>query len=1400
MPTGEKDNMAFVLQLRLLQSPKSGEALFKKRIQPLLKLPNVKYRICQIEDRSNVDGTWIKFSNNQIGYCLSQSGFYRRDKPHLRGFWLLLDVAQFLFPRSLPSSTFAIQFPDRKSIKFTLDVVKELLMSKLPSKEFDELLTRLESLTNKRGNTPVELYFYCVKNDPKVQKSASVEANDSQPSGTVRVPPQPASSSEKPIPSNISIIDVDGDREKTLLGPVIAKRFLEESRKLLDLRRPPWKMRIWPTLDDFISRRPYLLLASGDLDLQLKAIESAVLSRSGTNPVVQKHYMKKIKIHSGKETIPTSYRVWDAADVHLKDLLWETVFDLLEEPYVKETGSFKAQIVRTGKLLNFHYDMPDKLFVDSHLKIDGDIVVYPVNYIPLSGFDYVRNLIIKSWPLNQRSRSWTSGNRSTPTNRSLRSSTLRSQSALTSGDGSISTPGNQNESVHLRTTRGVAAENKTAEEKVRKQLEEYYRSRNSDKKKRIGVPTYRENIGEEVGGGPDMPSIFPRVTTIAELDKLQNRAKLLENEILRRESFCRLCYKVFPYDKDDVARHYQDHIDNALNACPLCSKVWSKIDDKQEDILEHFRSHLEGAPEAKGIPNGAQHGLVVGRMALPQAPLDILDPEELPPGFDPEESEEGSEEGSEGDSVSDGGSVEEYIAAAGKRRQQIRGRGGSPGNAIVISSSPANPSPRNAIPVSSSSPAMPPPRKVISVSSSTPSVQTPHTTITISSDSAASSELRSFISTPSFASTTVPSSQSTINTSVSPETHRTTVESSEPSEGVPEESVTGGRAHGKRKADDWTGATASSSASSENQSLFEVASLSSGSLPSTEVNEEAEPERPAKKVKTSKTQSKQKAPQQTNATGTSTAAPGPQNVVTANPSHGTELPADNSRDHCPVCWTNVHNLGREEQDDLVGNQLKLYLEWTPVPRIDQPYRKSHNHGISRHEQVKLPNQNNSQNPKVDPPIDAAATPIAMFDTVCTLPLTSDLFAQAVHPTESVLAVGLSAGHVQTFRLPGTGDSGEKAENGFGLVGDGWRTRRHKGSCRCLTFGVDGEALFSAGTDGLVKVASSSTGKVISKIAIPQDSDANALDTPCLLHALSPQTLLLATDSSALHLYDLRTNILSAKPQQSHRPHDDYISSLTPLRPTEASTSGYSKQWVTTGGTTLAVTDLRRGVLVRSEDQEEELLSSVFVGGLPARPGRSKGEKVLVGGAGGVLTLWERGVWDDQDERIIVDRSPGGGESLDTLALLPEDVGPGGKIVAVGLGDGRVSFVRLGQNRVIGEVQHDEVEGVVGLGVDAAGRLISGGGMVVKVWHEKVEDQEDDDEEEEVEENGVGVGGTGDKRGKAGDSDDDDGDKDSDGDSSADETIGRKRRKKRKRSKGKDRDSGKHVTAAFKGMD
>lgn len=409
--------------------------------------------------------------------------------------------------------------------------------------------------------------------------------------------------------------------------------------------------------------------------------------------------------------------------------------------------------------------------------------------------------------------------------------------------------------------------------------------------------------------------------------------------------------------------------------------------------------------------------------------------------------------------------------------------------------------------------------------------------------------------------------------------------------------------------------------------------------------------------------------------------------------------------------------------------------------------------------------------------------------------------------------GLASGHVHAYRLPIDSDVEEEAsspsqttnningsgsppvasslrryssasasESGLGSIDTLWKTKRHKGSCRCLALSHDGQIGYSAGTDGLVKAFMTETGKVVSKIAFSQGS-AQDDNGPTVLHALSPQTLLLGTDLGSLLLHDLRLESKDIVPQASQkwRPHGtEHVNALVPLPASETSTSGFPKQWVSVGGTTLAVTDLRKGTIATSEDQEVELTSISLVQGLK-KGGTSVGEKILVGQGDGVISLWERGVWGDLDERIVMDKE---GLGIDSLAEVPFGAGAGKlkmneKLVASGLEDGRVRFVRIGRNGVMNDLdsRHDEIDGVVAIGFDVQGRMVTGGGSIVKVWTEAKGRP------------GGGWSGTVKKHDLSSEEEGEDGD-DSDGFDSSDSEQQTSKRKKRKRNKGKDRSGGK----------
>lgn len=201
-----------------------------------------------------------------------------------------------------------------------------------------------------------------------------------------------------------------------------------------------------------------------------------------------------------------------------------------------------------------------------------------------------------------------------------------------------------------------------------------------------------------------------------------------------------------------------------------------------------------------------------------------------------------------------------------------------------------------------------------------------------------------------------------------------------------------------------------------------------------------------------------------------------------------------------------------------------------------------------------------------------------------------------------------------------------------------------------------------------------------------------------------------------------------------------------------------------------MTDLRKGVLTQSEDLDEELLSSAAVGG-----------KMAVGGERGVVRIWKQGQSDIGNERVVVDRC----ESLDVLSAVPEEFG---EMAVVGMGSGKIRLVDVRKRKALAEMSHDEVEGVVGLGFDTDGRMISGGGLVVKVWQQSGLD-DNHDVEDHATERLSDVNEADDSDIVKGESTEED-----------EEEKGGKKRKKRKRNKGKTIAGPKNGITAFKGLD
>ena len=106
---------------------------------------------------------------------------------------------------------------------------------------------------------------------------------------------------------------------------------------------------------------------------------------------------------------------------------------------------------------------------------------------------------------------------------------------------------------------------------------------------------------------------------------------------------------------------------------------------------------------------------------------------------------------------------------------------------------------------------------------------------------------------------------------------------------------------------------------------------------------------------------------------------------------------------------------------------------------------------------------------------------------------------------------------------------------------------------------------------------------------------------------------------------------------------------------------------------------------------------------------------------------------------------------------------------------------------MGEIRHHELEPVLGLGFEMGGRMVSGGGDVVKVW-----EQAPTSDTQNANLNGITNGG-----GELDDSEDDDDDDEEE--SSEEEEKQKKRKKRRKRNKSKGKTTGNGIMG-FKGLE
>ncbi|EPY50804.1 WDR55 family WD repeat protein [Schizosaccharomyces cryophilus OY26] len=313
----------------------------------------------------------------------------------------------------------------------------------------------------------------------------------------------------------------------------------------------------------------------------------------------------------------------------------------------------------------------------------------------------------------------------------------------------------------------------------------------------------------------------------------------------------------------------------------------------------------------------------------------------------------------------------------------------------------------------------------------------------------------------------------------------------------------------------------------------------------------------------------------------------------------------------------------------------------------------------------------------------------------------DIFHLVAYGEKNNLLVGFSNGRVANYS--------HDIENNS-LVQE-WSTKRHKISCRNLSLTEDNSEFISVGSDCVLKLADTASGRVTSKWI--QDT-ASTEPSPYSVVEWVEGNHIFATgdDDGCVTIWDRRK---SGGVLHSHRDQIDYISSICPFE---------DRYMVATSGDgTLSILDARNfKTAVMSEEQDDDLTCGAFT-----RDNNPK-KKFAVGTASGVVTLFTKGDWGDHTDRIM---PPVRSNDYSVETMNRADL----STLYIGGSDGclrQLSILPNHYERVIG--QHSSKAGVDTADVSENGEfLVSASGSELIFWDTKdgsAESNETDQDSEE----------------------------------------------------------------------
>lgn len=336
-----------------------------------------------------------------------------------------------------------------------------------------------------------------------------------------------------------------------------------------------------------------------------------------------------------------------------------------------------------------------------------------------------------------------------------------------------------------------------------------------------------------------------------------------------------------------------------------------------------------------------------------------------------------------------------------------------------------------------------------------------------------------------------------------------------------------------------------------------------------------------------------------------------------------------------------------------------------------------------------------------------------------------VFAMVLHPTRPMLVCGLADGQVYCYEYDAAVLAQQRKSNGESVCVEAgsdepegvrllWRTRRHKGSVRCMCIDADGGHVYTVGADQVLKKARSETGQVVRKVTLRDHKSGFTKMVRSATHGY----LLLGDEDGHVTVLDSETLKRTKQIEQIHG--GDAVNDIFQFAKRSV------HKFVSVGQTTLAYWDARgpESKVVVSDDQEDEMLCGTFVD-------PEAGDTVVCGMGEGVLTVWKpnRNDLEDQMSRIPVCRN----ESVDCVVpTLQDDNG-----VWCGCSDGKIYRADVKRGRVVETRTHGEDDEVAFIDLDCDYRVVSGSMEKIVLWQAgspneagsgSEADQDEDDQE------------------------------------------------------------------------